>query len=173
VSNFRAFVHSLKDEGVDMSHVSISRSYAVLVGLEAYVKTRKRGKNLVQKLIHGRDKLLSPEEVEKREEEERDKSESAARERRFLEMSKQAEREEQNANIKLLNKLRIKSKNEPREGETRLEGPPGGKKSKEKAVDLEAPGTGPESAIAPEGSRSEAPGSGPSTGEANDSTKDV
>jgi hypothetical protein len=38
--NFRLFVHSLRDEGVDMSRVSISRSYAVLVGLEAYVRTR-------------------------------------------------------------------------------------------------------------------------------------
>jgi len=77
VSNFRAFVHSMKDAGVDMSHVSISRSYAVLVGLEAYVKTRRRGKNLVKKLIHSRDKLLSPDEVAKREELERDKTESA------------------------------------------------------------------------------------------------
>lgn len=79
VSNFRAFVHSLKDAGADMSHVSISRSYAVLVGLEAYVKTRRRGKNIIKKLIHGRDKLLSPEEVAKREELDRDKSESAVR----------------------------------------------------------------------------------------------
>lgn len=158
-----------------MSHVSISRSYAVLVGLEAYVKSRKRGKKLVQKLIHGRDKLLSPDEIARREEEERDKSESAAREQRFLELKEQAEREdkEQIANIKLLNKLRIKSRTEPREGETRLEGPPGEKKQMEKAVDLEAPGTGPESAIAPEGTRSEAPGSGPSKGSLSDSRKDV
>lgn len=79
---------------MDMSHVSISRSYAILVGLEAYVKSRKRGKRLVRKLVHGRDKLLSPGEVARREEEEMDKSESAARERRFLEMRKQAEKEE-------------------------------------------------------------------------------
>lgn len=42
-SNFRAFVRSLRDAGVDMGHVSISKSYTVLVGLEAYVKTRRRG----------------------------------------------------------------------------------------------------------------------------------
>jgi hypothetical protein len=163
VSNFRAFVHSMKEEGVDMSHVSISRSYALLVGLEAYVRGRKRGKKFVKKLIHGRDKLLSPEELAKREEKERDKSENAAIEQRLLELKEQAEREdkEQNANIQLLKKLRIKSR-DTREGETRLEGPPGEKKHAEKAVDLEAPGTGPESAIAPEGTRSEAPGSGPS-----------
>ncbi|OBT55785.1 hypothetical protein VE04_04283 [Pseudogymnoascus sp. 24MN13] len=62
VSSFRAFVHALRESGVDMSHVSISRSYAVLVGLEAYVKTRKRGKKVVGKLLHGRDKIVSPDE---------------------------------------------------------------------------------------------------------------
>ena len=156
-----------------MSHVSISRSYAVLVGLEAYVKTRKRGKKFVQKLIHGRDKLLSPEEVARKEEEERDKSESAAREQRFLESKEQAEREEKYANAKLLNKLRIKSRTEPQQGETRLEGSPGEKKQSEKEVDLAAPGTGPESTTTPEGSRSEAPGSGPSNGVVSDSRRDV
>ncbi|KAK4231790.1 hypothetical protein QBC38DRAFT_325644, partial [Podospora fimiseda] len=40
-SNFKSFVNSLKEEGVDMSSVSISKSYAVLVGLEAYSKVRK------------------------------------------------------------------------------------------------------------------------------------
>ena len=175
VSNFRAFVHSLKEAGADMTQVSISRSYAVLVGLEAYARSRKRGKKFVQKLIHGRDKLLSLDEVARREEEERGESESAAREQRFRELKEQAEREdkEQNANIKLLNKLRIRSKTEPHEGETRLEGPVGVKKESEKAVDLEAPGTGPESVITSEGSRSEAPGTGPSNGVASDSTKDV
>ena len=144
-----------------MSHVSISRSYAALVGLEAYVRSRKRGKKFVQKLIHGRDKILSPEEVARREDEERDKIESAAREQRFLEMKEQAEQEdmEQNANIKLLNKLRLNKSRELREGETRLEGPPKEKKHAEQAVVLEAPGTEPESAIAPTGSRPEAPGS--------------
>ncbi|KAH8203992.1 hypothetical protein TruAng_001803 [Truncatella angustata] len=72
-SNFRAFVHSLKDEGVDMSHVSISKSYAVLVGLEAYVKTRKKGKQTLQNMTHHKEKLLNPEEVIKREEAAKDK----------------------------------------------------------------------------------------------------
>jgi hypothetical protein len=172
VSNFRAFVHSLKDEGVDMSHVSISRSYALLVGLEAYVKSRRRGKKLVQKLIHGRDKIISPDEVAKREEEEQDKTESAAREQRFLELQEQEDKE-QSANIKLLNKLRIRSRTEPHEGESKLEGPAGEKKEDEKAVDLEAPGTGPEDAIAPEGTRSESPRTAPSNRVTPDSTKDV
>jgi hypothetical protein len=155
-------VHSLKDAGVDMSHVSISRSYAVLVGLEAYVKTRRRGKKMVQKLIHHRDKILSPEEVAKREEEERDKSESAERERRFLEMQAKADEEDRevnSANIKLLEKLRIKTRSPLHEGDeehrevgTKRAGV-GETKKQEKDPDIQAPGTGPENAIAPEGTR--------------------
>ena len=155
-----------------MSHVSISRSYAVLVGLEAYVKSRRRGKKLVQKLIHGRDKLLSPEEVAKREEEERDKSESAAMEQKFLEMQEQEERE-RSANIRLLNKLRIRSRTGPEGGESKLEGPTGVKKEIERAVDLDAPGTGPEDAIPPEGTRTESLRPASTNRFAPDSTKDV
>jgi hypothetical protein len=89
-----------------MSHVSISRSYAVLVGLEAYVKTRRRGKKIVKALIHGRDMLLTHDELKKREEEELDKSESAAKEIRLQEMQHDEDASEENkANIKLLNKV--------------------------------------------------------------------
>ncbi|RYP32488.1 hypothetical protein DL767_005177 [Monosporascus sp. MG133] len=91
-SNFRAFVHSLEDARVDMSHVSISKSYAVLVGLEAYMKTKKKGKELVERLSHRKLKVLHPEEAAEREEALKDKSESAARERDVLE--KQREEEE-------------------------------------------------------------------------------
>lgn len=91
-----------------MSHVSISRSYAVLVGLEAYVKTRRRGKKFLQNLVHHRDKLLDPEEVAKRDELERDKSESAARERRFLERQQQVENEERKNS--LMGKIGLRSK---------------------------------------------------------------
>ncbi|KID72087.1 IQ domain-containing protein IQM6 [Metarhizium brunneum] len=88
-SSFRAFVKNLKEEGVDMSHVSISKSYTILVGLETYLKTRKKGKELVGKLMHGKDKLVAPEEVQRREEEEKDKSESAEKERRVLERERE------------------------------------------------------------------------------------
>ncbi|KFY27606.1 hypothetical protein V493_03400, partial [Pseudogymnoascus sp. VKM F-4281 (FW-2241)] len=71
VSSFRAFMHALREGGVDMSHVSVSRSYAVLVGLEAYVKTRKKGKKVVGKLFYGRDKMRNPDPDEEREETER------------------------------------------------------------------------------------------------------
>ena len=100
-----------------MSHVSISRSYAILVGLEAYVKVRRRSKKMIQKLVHHRDKILSPQEVAEREDAERDKSESAERERRFLQLKEKAEKEDREQNrgdLRLREKLRIKprSRNE-------------------------------------------------------------
>ncbi|OAL24476.1 hypothetical protein AYO20_10634 [Fonsecaea nubica] len=93
-ANFRAFVHSLRDEGVDMSHVSISRSYAVLVGLESYTKTRKRIKAVSESVVHEKDKLLNPEKVEMEEEAKRDKSQSAEKERLYLERQREAQERE-------------------------------------------------------------------------------
>lgn len=138
-----------------MSHVSISRSYAVLVGLEAYVKTRKRGKKIINNILHKKDKVLSPEKFAKREEEARDKSESAERERRFLETKAQAEaeeREENRADLKILKKLSIVPKHARRgsdgdRADVELE------REREKDPVVQVPGTGPENAIAPEGTR--------------------
>ncbi|KAK2600039.1 hypothetical protein QQS21_005203 [Conoideocrella luteorostrata] len=90
-SNFRAFVNNLKQGGVDMSHVSISKSYTILVGLETYLKTRRKGKELMGKLVRGKDKVFAPEEVKKRDEAEIDKSESAAKERDFLDRQREEE----------------------------------------------------------------------------------
>ncbi|RYP85309.1 hypothetical protein DL770_005055 [Monosporascus sp. CRB-9-2] len=107
-SNFRAFVHNLEDAGVDMSHVSISKSYAVLVGLEAYVKTKKKGKELVERLSHRKLKMLHPEEAAEREEALKDKSESAARERDVLEKQREEEevaRAENKATARFLQRL--------------------------------------------------------------------
>jgi hypothetical protein len=63
-SNFRAFFKSLKEAGVDMGRVSVSKSYAVLVGLEMYVKVRKKAGDVVGK-VTGRGKkkgeLVVPE----------------------------------------------------------------------------------------------------------------
>lgn len=84
-ANFRVFVHSLKDEGVDMSHVSISRSYAILVGLESYVKTRKKIKNVEKAVGHQVDKVVRPEKVRAEEEAQHDHSKSAQKEREYLE----------------------------------------------------------------------------------------
>ncbi|OAP60115.1 hypothetical protein AYL99_05117 [Fonsecaea erecta] len=93
-ANFRAFVHSLRDEGVDMSRVSISRSYAVLVGLETYTKTRKRVKAAGETVVHEKDKLLNPEKVKMEEEAKRDKSQSAEKERQYLEQQREAQERE-------------------------------------------------------------------------------
>ncbi|CAN9328520.1 hypothetical protein AA0119_g7699 [Alternaria tenuissima] len=90
--NFRAFVHSMKENGVDMSRVSISRSYAVLVGLEAYVKTRKKFKHGVEHVKEAETKVVHPEEYERKIEEQKDKSESAQKERQLL--AQEAERKE-------------------------------------------------------------------------------
>ncbi|EAT88363.2 hypothetical protein SNOG_04603 [Parastagonospora nodorum SN15] len=90
--NFRAFVHSMQDNGVDMSHVSISRSYAVLVGLEAYVKTRRKFKHGVEHVKEAETKIVHPEEHKRKLEEQKDKSKSAERERQIL--ARKAEMEE-------------------------------------------------------------------------------
>ena len=134
---------------MDMSHVSISRSYAVLVGLEAYVKTRRRGKQLFQKFIYHRDKLLSPVEAAEKEEAERDKSESAAKEKKFLE-EREREREAESTTTKVMEKLHISHTNT-----LEREYPMGETKSWEKDPDIQKAGTGPENAIAPEGKRDE------------------
>lgn len=86
VANFRAFISSLKNAGVDMSHVSISRSYAILVGIEAYAKTRNRGRKLVKKFMHGRDKALSREQSTEKEQREK--------ERRLGELRQRVEKED-------------------------------------------------------------------------------
>ncbi|KIV89557.1 hypothetical protein PV10_06947 [Exophiala mesophila] len=94
-ANFRAFVHALRDEGVDMSRVSISRSYAVLVGLESYVHTRRRVKHTEKMAIRKKDELLHPEKVQQEEEASRDKSKSAEKERVFLEQQRLAKEQEE------------------------------------------------------------------------------
>ncbi|KAF4309684.1 hypothetical protein GTA08_BOTSDO02616 [Botryosphaeria dothidea] len=105
-SNFRAFVHSLRDAGVDMSRVSISRSYAILVGLEAYVKTRQKFKSGAEHASHGKEKILHPEEAAKREEQQKDKSKSAERERQILAHAAEKEEEEKRSTSLRLRVLR-------------------------------------------------------------------
>jgi hypothetical protein len=90
--NFRAFVHSMQESGVDMSRVSISRSYAVLVGLEAYVKTRRKFKHGVAHVKEAETKVMHPEEHQRMIEEQKDKSKSAEKERQLL--AQTAEKEE-------------------------------------------------------------------------------
>jgi hypothetical protein len=111
-------VHALRDNGVDMSRVSISRSYAVLVGLEAYVKTRRKFKHGVQHVSNVETKVMHPEEHKKKLEDEKDNSKSAERERQLLAANAQKEEAERKANSwrrKVWNKIRsgsISSKDE-------------------------------------------------------------
>ena len=71
-----------------MSRVSISRSYAVLAGLESYTKATGKIKSAEQKAKHTKDKLLHPDKVRQEEEAKRDKSQSAEKERQHLEALK-------------------------------------------------------------------------------------
>lgn len=90
VRNFRGFVRNLRDAGADLSRCSLSRSYAVLLGLEGYLGAKKRVK-LTQQALKD---LLDPEEKRRRELAERDTSRSAQREREVLAQRKAAEEEE-------------------------------------------------------------------------------
>jgi hypothetical protein len=105
-SNFSAFIRSLKEGGVDMSHVSISKSYAILVGLETYSKTRKKGRQILERMTHQKDKVVAPEKMKRLEEEQIDKSQSAQREREVI-AEEEARREENRAGVKMMEKLRI------------------------------------------------------------------
>ncbi|KAL8903121.1 MAG: hypothetical protein Q9207_004143 [Kuettlingeria erythrocarpa] len=63
-SSFRAFVHSLQKRGVDMSVLSVPRSYAVLLGVEGYYKGRQNLQKLkaAVKLGKGNDDGSGSEE---------------------------------------------------------------------------------------------------------------
>ncbi|THY77622.1 hypothetical protein D6C94_02016 [Aureobasidium pullulans] len=98
----------LKDAGADMSRVSISRSYAVLVGLEGYLGAKrnvKKGEQRIKDMIH-------PEEARQREEAEKDKSKSAQKEREILEAQAKKEEEarrQSSITDRLKNKLHLGS----------------------------------------------------------------
>ncbi|RGP55780.1 hypothetical protein FSPOR_11986 [Fusarium sporotrichioides] len=117
-SNFRAFVHSLRQSEVDMSHVSISKSYVVLIGLESYLKTKRKGKDLAQRVSHRKDKIVAPEEAARKEEEAKDKSESAAKEREVLQQEEE-EKQEGRPVKKVLKRLGIKPTKEEKQASKR------------------------------------------------------
>lgn len=155
--NFRAFVHSLNENGVDMSRVSISRSYAVLVGLEAYVKTRRKFKHGIGHAKEMETKVVHPEEYERKVEEQKDKSESAQRERQILAQEaerREAEKKERSLSRRIWRKVsRSGTIDKERDGLTpkQLED---AKEQKRKKV-LSKPGEDVESSIPPEGTRDE------------------
>ncbi|KAL8766951.1 MAG: hypothetical protein Q9209_006432 [Squamulea sp. 1 TL-2023] len=69
-SSFRAFVHSLQKRGVDMSVMSIPKSYAVLMGIEGYSRGMKNMQKVKKALGLG-DGGNDQDDDEKREEERR------------------------------------------------------------------------------------------------------
>jgi hypothetical protein len=87
--NFKSFVHSLEEEGCDMSRVNIGKSYAILIGMEKYTKSKKKFDDALSSLGHGKDRLLHPEKVKAEEEAKMDKSKSAQKEREWLEQQQQ------------------------------------------------------------------------------------
>ncbi|KAL5373099.1 hypothetical protein DPSP01_012958 [Paraphaeosphaeria sporulosa] len=135
----------MKDNGVDMSRVSISRSYAVLVGLEMYVKTRRKVKHGVEHVHNAEIKVVHPEEYEKKMEESKDKSKSAEKERQLMAAhneKQEAEKRERSWRRKIWHKLRHSSGGSSGDG----------KDSKHKKT-LSKSGQDVESGIAPSGKR--------------------
>ncbi|KAJ5651457.1 uncharacterized protein N7484_005180 [Penicillium longicatenatum] len=65
VANFRAFHHSLQERGVDLSRVSISKSYAVLAGIEGYALTKKKVHSVQEKLGEAKQKVRHPRQEAK------------------------------------------------------------------------------------------------------------
>lgn len=65
VANFRAFHHSLQERGVDLSRVSISKSYAVLAGIEGFALTKRKVHSVQEKLGEAKQKLHLPRQDEK------------------------------------------------------------------------------------------------------------
>lgn len=62
--SFRAFIESLKAQGCDMKHVKVSKSYAILLGMEFYGK----GKKDLRKVFKPEKEARREEKVKKREE---------------------------------------------------------------------------------------------------------
>lgn len=104
-SNFRAFVHALRAAGVDMRRVAISKSYAVLVGLEVYVGARRRGRQALERAAHRKDRLVAPDVAARREADRIDGSASAAREREVLRRQAEEDDAAHNPGLRFLRKL--------------------------------------------------------------------
>jgi len=67
-----------------MSHVSISRSYAVLAGLEGYIKATSKVRSAAQAAKQEMDRLLHADKVQQEKEAKMGKSQSAKLERQHL-----------------------------------------------------------------------------------------
>jgi len=89
LKNFEEFMKSLKEHGADLSRLSLSRSYAVLLGLEGYLGAKQQAKTMQQ----GVKDVLNPDKKREREEAAKDKSKSAAKEREVLEQQERQRRQ--------------------------------------------------------------------------------
>lgn len=89
LKNFEEFMKSLKEHGADLSRLNLSRSYAVLLGLEGYLTAKRHAKGAQQ----GVKDVLDPDGKRKREEAAKDKSRSAAKEREILDQQEWTRRQ--------------------------------------------------------------------------------
>lgn len=101
LKNFREFLKNLRDSGADLSHLSTSRSYAVLLGLEGYLGAKRRVNNAEQ----GLKDVVHPEERRRREQEAMDRSQSAAREREVLAQQSTEKRRKSSLSQRFLRRL--------------------------------------------------------------------
>ena len=99
-----------------MSRVSISKSLVVLIGMESYTRTKRKVKDIETSLKHQKDKIINPEKVRERYEHEKDKSQSAETERKYLEKhglddeKLQKQEKDQNLVSKIATKLGVRRK---------------------------------------------------------------
>jgi hypothetical protein len=125
VQNFRLFVKSLKEAGADLTRLNISKSYAVILGLEGYIGVKKR----VQRTGQGIKDVFQPDQKKRREEETRDKSQSAQLERAVLDREARAKKE-QSLGYKLMRNLGLQDHNKDDVKGMAPAGPGGGVVSK-------------------------------------------
>ncbi|KAJ5484208.1 hypothetical protein N7539_006004 [Penicillium diatomitis] len=57
LSNFRAFHRSLHERGADLSRVSMTKSYAILAGVEGWTRTKRKVKGAKRKLGEAKQKI--------------------------------------------------------------------------------------------------------------------
>lgn len=157
----------MQDNGVDMSRVSISRSYAVLVGLEAYVKTRRKVKKSVGAVKDAETRVVHPEVYEKKVEEQKDNSQSAQRERQLLAAQadkEEAERKEKSWKRRIWKKISRGGDKDDNDGDgaIAIREKERADKSRRKKV-LSRSGQDVESGIAPDGRRESLSQSAPET----------
>lgn len=73
--------------------MSIPKSLAVLVGMESYMGTKRKVKDAEARLVREKDKIVHPAKLRAQEEQRKDKSQSAEKEREYLERSDRRRRE--------------------------------------------------------------------------------